>query len=63
MAGTGVHVTALCPTWVKTNIAAQGRISGPSAAMAQRMMARIGFTPALYTAGAGLLNRLAGNRL
>ncbi|REH37782.1 hypothetical protein DFR26_1565 [Paraperlucidibaca baekdonensis] len=98
MASTGVHVTALCPTWVKTNIAAQGRISGPSAAMAQRLMARIGFTPervvndtlkaldrnqlyvlpqldarliwrskrftpALYTAGAGLLNRLAGNHL
>ena len=98
LAGSGVHVTALCPTWVKTNIATQGRISGPSAAMAGKMMSLFGFTPervaaetlkaldshqlyvlpqldarmiwrskrwtpSLYATGAGLLHRLAGNRL
>ena len=98
LAGSGVHVTALCPTWVKTNIAKQGRISGPSATMAEKMMSHFGFTPervadetlkaldrnqlyvlpqldarliwrskrwtpSLYARGAGLLHRLAGNRL
>lgn len=31
LAGTGIHVTALCPTFVKTNIVGAGRISDRSA--------------------------------
>lgn len=37
-AGTGVHVTALCPTWVKTNIVADGRISGSSRGLAGKLI-------------------------
>lgn len=93
MAGTGIHVTALCPTFVKTNIVKDGRIEGSSADFAAKIIARTGaspegvvrktldaldrnqlyvlpqiearmiwrakrLTPALYTRGAGLLNRL-----
>lgn len=93
MAGTGIHVTALCPTFVKTNIVKDGRIEGGHAAFAAKLIARTGvspesvvrktldaldrnqlyllpqiearliwrakrLTPALYTRGAGLLNRL-----
>lgn len=98
MAGTGVAVTALCPTWVKTNIASSGRISASSSRLAEKLMARFGFAPervakialdaldrgrlyvlpqldarmvwrskrlapALYASGAGLINRLAGDRI
>lgn len=45
MAGTGVAVTALCPTWVKTNIARDGRISEGSSRMAEKLMSWIGFSP------------------
>lgn len=38
MGGSGVHVTALCPTFVKTNIVADGRIDSASSKMAQRLM-------------------------
>lgn len=38
MAGTGVHVTALCPTWVQSNIARDGRITGQAASLAGRMI-------------------------
>ncbi|MFN4330265.1 MAG: SDR family NAD(P)-dependent oxidoreductase [Limnobacter sp.] len=38
LAGTGVHVTALCPTFVKTNIANNGRIAGGSSDLAKRLM-------------------------
>lgn len=93
MSGTGIHVTALCPTFVKTNIVKDGRIEGGSADFAAKLIARTGvspesvvlktlaaldknqlyvvpqleakavwtakrLTPALYTRGAGLLNRL-----
>ena len=93
MSGTGIHVTALCPTFVKTNIVKDGRISGGSADFAAKLIAKTGvspesvvlktlnaldrnqlyvvpqleakavwaakrLTPALYTRGAGLLNRL-----
>ena len=93
MAGTGIHVTALCPTFVKTNIVKDGRIEGSSANFAAKLIARTGvspegvvkktlnaldrnqlyvlpqiearmiwrakrLTPALYTRGAGLLNRV-----
>lgn len=40
MRGTGIHVTALCPTFVKTNIAKSGRISGKSSAMASKLIDR-----------------------
>lgn len=45
MAGTGVHVGALCPTWVRTNIARDGRISSEASGMAEKLMRWIGFTP------------------
>lgn len=44
MSGTGIHVTALCPTWVKTNILEAGRITSQSSAMASKLMAR-GWSP------------------
>ncbi len=92
MSGTGIHVTALCPTFVKTNIVKDGRIEGGSADFAAKLIARTGvspesvvlktldaldrnqlyvvpqleakavwtakrLSPAIYTRGAGLLNR------
>lgn len=38
MAGSGIHVTALCPTFVKTNIVRDGRIPPSSSKMGQRLM-------------------------
>jgi len=93
LSGTGIHVTALCPTFVKTNIVKDGRIEGGSADFAAKLVAKTGvspesvvlktlaaldrnqlyvvpqleakavwtakrLTPALYTRGAGLLNRV-----
>ena len=40
MSGTNIHVTALCPTWVKTNIAKAGRISGDASSMAGKLIDR-----------------------
>lgn len=45
MAGTGIQVTALCPTFVKTNIAKDGRISAQSGKLAQKIMDITGVTP------------------
>lgn len=45
MSGTGVHVTALCPTFVKTNIVESGRISAKSTQLADRLMRWTGFSP------------------
>lgn len=45
MAGTGIAVTALCPTFVKTNIARDGRITEGSSRMAEKIMGWIGFAP------------------
>lgn len=45
MTGTGVHVTALCPTFVKTNIVGAGRISPKSTELADRLMRWTGFSP------------------
>lgn len=94
LTGTGIRVTALCPTFVKTNIAKDGRIPSETSRLAQKMMDWTGVSPesvaqktlnaidagelyvlpqldartiwrmkrlapALYTSGAGLLNRLA----
>ncbi len=42
LAGTGIQVTALCPTFVKTNIARDGRIDPASSRLAQRLMAWTG---------------------
>ena len=41
---TNVQVTALCPTLVKTNIAANGRITGDSGALFNRLMDRFGMS-------------------
>ncbi len=38
LAGTGVRVTVLCPTFVKTNIVTSGRIDAQAAAAATRLM-------------------------
>jgi NAD(P)-dependent dehydrogenase (short-subunit alcohol dehydrogenase family) len=45
MSGTGVNVTVLCPTFVKTNIVESGRITDKSTQMADRLMRWIGFSP------------------
>lgn len=45
LSGTGVHVTALCPTFVKTNIIETGRISASSSQLAGRLMRWTGFSP------------------
>lgn len=44
LAGTGVRVTVLCPTFVKTNIVDAGRISDKSTQMADRLMRWTGFS-------------------
>jgi NAD(P)-dependent dehydrogenase (short-subunit alcohol dehydrogenase family) len=38
LVGTGIAVTALCPTFVKTNIVRDGRIDGGTSALAKRVM-------------------------
>lgn len=45
LAGTGVKVTVLCPTLVKTNINANGRIVGESSKLFDRLMDRFGMAP------------------
>jgi NAD(P)-dependent dehydrogenase (short-subunit alcohol dehydrogenase family) len=45
LSGTGVNVTVLCPTFVKTNIVEAGRISDKSTQMASRLMRWTGFSP------------------
>lgn len=44
LAGTGVRVTVLCPTFVKTNIVESGRISEESSRLANRLMRWTGFS-------------------
>jgi NAD(P)-dependent dehydrogenase (short-subunit alcohol dehydrogenase family) len=46
LAGTGVHVSVLCPTFVKTNIVSNGRIGSASTAAANRLMSLTGMSPA-----------------
>lgn len=46
MAGTGVHVSVLCPTFVKTNIVANGRINDRSSSAASTLMRWTGMSPA-----------------
>ncbi|MBT2269842.1 SDR family NAD(P)-dependent oxidoreductase [Rhodococcus erythropolis] len=45
LAGTGVRVTVLCPTFVKTNVAVDGRITDQGTQLAQALMRRTGFSP------------------
>lgn len=93
LTGTDIAVTVLCPTFVKTNVARDGRITPGSSNLAEQLMRWTGLSPdnvaartldahdggrlyvvpqldatviwhlkrhfpALYTHGAGLLNRL-----
>lgn len=44
LSGTGIGVTALCPTFVKTNIVESGRITDQSTQLAGRLMRRTGFS-------------------
>jgi NAD(P)-dependent dehydrogenase (short-subunit alcohol dehydrogenase family) len=46
LAGTGVNVSVLCPTFVKTNIVSNGRINATSTAAANRLMGLTGMSPA-----------------
>ncbi len=45
LSGTGVHVSVLCPTFVKTNIIEGGRISGRSTTVATSLMRLTGMSP------------------
>jgi NAD(P)-dependent dehydrogenase (short-subunit alcohol dehydrogenase family) len=45
LSGTGVAVTVLCPTFVKTNIVESGRITEQSTQLADRLMRWTGFSP------------------
>ncbi len=45
LSGTGVRVTVLCPTFVKTNIVESGRISAESGELAARLMRWTGLSP------------------
>ncbi|WP_067536900.1 SDR family NAD(P)-dependent oxidoreductase [Nocardia crassostreae] len=45
LSGTGVAVTVLCPTFVKTNVVRDGRIGAASSRLADELMRRTGFTP------------------
>ncbi|MBB2993692.1 NAD(P)-dependent dehydrogenase (short-subunit alcohol dehydrogenase family) [Mycolicibacterium iranicum] len=43
LAGTGITVTVLCPTFVKTNIVSSGRIPAQTTQLADRLMRITGF--------------------
>lgn len=60
LAGSGIHVTALCPTWVKTNIVGGGRISGSAHGLADKLI-NGGMAPERVVREA--LNALDANRL
>ncbi|WP_435590853.1 SDR family NAD(P)-dependent oxidoreductase [Nocardia sp. bgisy118] len=45
LSGSGVAVTVLCPTFVKTNVAKDGRITAQSMRLAETLMRWTGFTP------------------
>lgn len=45
LSGTGINVTVLCPTFVKTNIVQAGRITEQSTQLADRLMRWTGFSP------------------
>lgn len=60
-AGTGVAVTVLCPTFVKTNVVSDGRITSGSSSLADGLMRLTGFAP--ERVAAGTLDALDRNRL
>jgi NAD(P)-dependent dehydrogenase (short-subunit alcohol dehydrogenase family) len=45
LSGTGIGVTVLCPTFVKTNIVSAGRITDGHTRLAERLMRWTGFSP------------------
>jgi NAD(P)-dependent dehydrogenase (short-subunit alcohol dehydrogenase family) len=45
LSGTGINVTVLCPTFVKTNIVESGRITAASTQLADKLMRWTGFSP------------------
>lgn len=45
LSGSGVRVTALCPTFVKTNIVTNGRIPEATSKLGSQVMARTGVSP------------------
>jgi NAD(P)-dependent dehydrogenase (short-subunit alcohol dehydrogenase family) len=45
LSGSGVAVTVLCPTFVRTNVAEDGRITAASKQLAETLMRWTGFTP------------------
>ncbi|WP_242453823.1 SDR family NAD(P)-dependent oxidoreductase [Mycolicibacterium sp. P9-64] len=45
LSGTGINVTVLCPTFVKTNIVDAGRITAQSTQLADRLMRWTGSSP------------------
>lgn len=45
LSGSGVAVTVLCPTFVKTNVVADGRITSTSTRLADMLMQWTGFSP------------------
>lgn len=61
MAGSGIHVTALCPTFVKTNIVRDGRIPQSTSKMGQRLMEWTGMSA--DTVANTTLNALDRNQL
>ena len=61
MSGTGVAVTVLCPTFVKTNVARDGRITDTGRGLADWLMEKTGHSPesvAAATLDANDLGRL-----
>ncbi|MCC2639346.1 MAG: Short chain dehydrogenase/reductase family oxidoreductase [Moraxellaceae bacterium] len=61
LGGTGIHVTALCPTFVKTNIVQGGRIPTSTSKVAQRLMEWTGRSP--ESVAVTTLNALDRNQL
>lgn len=45
LSGTGINVTVLCPTFVKTNIVESGRISEQSSEVVTKLIRWTGFSP------------------
>jgi NAD(P)-dependent dehydrogenase (short-subunit alcohol dehydrogenase family) len=45
LSGTGVRVTVLCPTFVRTNLVNAGRVDDAAAKLANDLMAWVGFSP------------------
>ncbi|MDJ0392460.1 SDR family NAD(P)-dependent oxidoreductase [Rhodococcus sp. G-MC3] len=51
LSGTGVRVSVLCPTFVKTNVAVDGRITTQKSELAQKLMRWTGFSPERVAVG------------